>query len=694
MSSLDHLKWRTDERLVLLERLARRSGLARAADAGERLSELDLGHALGVDLHGVRTRYGALPQLVRQAGPAVITCFDADGLRAFGLLGPADLLDRVRVLAPDGRVHRVPVHRLVHALRAGIEASEAPVVDGLVHAANLPARRARKVRERLLSARLAERPMGGGTLLRAAPSGDPGAIVRDARVLAPLGLSVVAAALGSVVSLLGWIQVGQGALDGKLEPGWVAGWALILMSGLALERLSSWQQARLSIRGGAWMKAALLRGTLAADPEQFRRDGVGGMLARIHESQAIEDLVLTGGLGLLMTALNLLVGLWALSQAPAAPALLGLLGLALAWLGVVAVRIARRHDRWTEHRRHLTDTLVERMNGHRTRLIQGDPAHWYDGEDEALAAYLDASIALDGPKVNLDQVLASGVLLAGLGVVGGSFVAGDLSTTQLAVALGALLWVQAALTGIAAKVHGLIGARTAWRQVGPILRAARQRQATAQVAAHSVSQVPPGQPLLRVQDASFAWPDRPPTLQDVQFTLHRGDRVVLTGTSGSGKSTLTHLLAGDLTPTDGVVLLGGLDRAALGPAAWRRHVVAAPQFHDNHLFEHSLLFNVLLGGDWPPSPDDIRRARQLLTELGLGPLLERMPGGMQQTVGESGWQLSHGERSRVFLARALLQGAGVVILDESFAALDPHTLEQCLAVAQRHAETLIIVAHP
>ena len=65
MSTLDHLKWRTDERLVLLERLARRSGLARAADAGERLSELDLGHALGVDLHGVRTRYA--PEALTEA---------------------------------------------------------------------------------------------------------------------------------------------------------------------------------------------------------------------------------------------------------------------------------------------------------------------------------------------------------------------------------------------------------------------------------------------------------------------------------------------------------------------------------------------------------------------------------------------------------------------------------------------------
>ncbi len=59
-------------------------------------------------------------------------------------------------------------------------------------------------------------------------------------------------------------------------------------------------------------------------------------------------------------------------------------------------------------------------------------------------------------------------------------------------------------------------------------------------------------------------------------------------------------------------------------------------------------------------------------------------------VGEVGWQLSHGERSRVYLARALLQ----VVLDESFAALDPETLQQAMECAVRRARTLVVIAHP
>ena len=65
-----------------------------------------------------------------------------------------------------------------------------------------------------------------------------------------------------------------------------------------------------------------------------------------------------------------------------------------------------------------------------------------------------------------------------------------------------------------------------------------------------------------------------------------------------------------------------------------------------------------------------------------------------QLVGETGWQLSHGERSRLYIARALLQGAELIVLDESFAALDPQTLRDALAYVLEQAPTVLVVAHP
>src|SRR5436309_11311322 len=96
----------------------------------------------------------------------------------------------------------------------------------------------------------------------------------------------------------------------------------------------------------------------------------------------------------------------------------------------------------------------------------------------------------------------------------------------------------------------------------------------------------------------------------------------------------------------------------------------------------------------PPQREDMIEAKEVCRELGLGPLIDRMPGGMLQMVGETGWQLSQGERSRMYVARALLQGSDLVILDESFAALDPETLCESLTCVLRRAKSLMLVAHP
>jgi ATP-binding cassette subfamily B protein len=70
-----------------------------------------------------------------------------------------------------------------------------------------------------------------------------------------------------------------------------------------------------------------------------------------------------------------------------------------------------------------------------------------------------------------------------------------------------------------------------------------------------------------------------------------------------------------------------------------------------------------------------------------------MPAGLLQTVGETGWQLSYGERSRIFVARALLQRSPLVVLDESFGSLDPETLQQAMSCACNRASTLMVIAH-
>jgi ATP-binding cassette subfamily B protein len=112
------------------------------------------------------------------------------------------------------------------------------------------------------------------------------------------------------------------------------------------------------------------------------------------------------------------------------------------------------------------------------------------------------------------------------------------------------------------------------------------------------------------------------------------------------------------------------------------------------VFSGTLAFNLLMSREWPPRPEDLELATSICHELGLGELLERMPAGIMQIVGETGWQLSHGERSRLFIARALIQQADLLVLDESFAALDPETLRRCYQCVSARVPSLLVIAHP
>jgi ATP-binding cassette subfamily B protein len=352
--------------------------------------------------------------------------------------------------------------------------------------------------------------------------------------------------------------------------------------------------------------------------------------------------------------------------------------------GLGAWRYLRQRATWTTRRIDMTHDLVERMNGHRTRLAQSRPEHWHDGEDQALDDYLAASAAMDRRGALLSALVPRGWLIAGLCGLGITAAPG------FAVGLGGVLLAHQAFQRLIAGAAQLSGAAIAWKRVRTLFESAATATAEPDSSDSSSAQT-----VLEAHDLSFRYPGHTePSLRAATLRIEKGDWVLLEGSSGSGKSTLAALLAGLRRPESGLVLAGGLDRATLGPAGWRKRVAAAPQYHENHIFTGSLAFNLLMGRRWPPTAKDMADATAVCKELGLGGLLERMPAGLEQLVGDTGWQLSQGERSRVFLARALLQNPRLVVLDESFAALDPVNLRQCLECVLRRAETLLVVAHP
>jgi ATP-binding cassette subfamily B protein len=301
---------------------------------------------------------------------------------------------------------------------------------------------------------------------------------------------------------------------------------------------------------------------------------------------------------------------------------------------------------------------------------------------------------MDASAAVLGALVPRGWLVAGVAGLAPAFVAGAASPAALAVGLGGVVLAHRALRRLVAGLAELTGAAIAWGQVAPLYHAAERAEVrgTPSVALATGGD---GRALLEAHDLTFRYRDRGgAVLRGASLRVRRRERILLEGPSGAGKSTLVSLLDGLRSPESGLILLHGLDRQSLGSDAWRQRVVAAPQFHENHVLSASFAFNLLMGRPWPARSEEWRELEAVCAELGLGDLVARMPAGLLQMVGETGWQLSHGERSRLYIARALLQGAELVVLDESFAALDPENLERALRCALRRAPTLLVVAHP
>lgn len=464
--------------------------------------------------------------------------------------------------------------------------------------------------------------------------------------------------------LASWAMLGRFASHGG---GSLVLWATALLAVIPFRVLATWLQGLVSTDAGGFLKVRLLCGAQRLKLDEIRHWGVGSYLSQALEAETLERLAVTGGIAGALAAIEIAI----------AGIILGRFAFLLViWCGLSALLSAIffiRYRRWTETRMKMTNELIELMAGHRTRLAQQAPERWHEGEAEALGEYSALSKRLDRTGSLLLGTIPQGWLFAGVASLAPAMMWGKYSFAEVAIPLGGVFLAWTAFKRLAGAVTELAAAWTAWERVGPLYRAVGAPPGNAAAAKN-------GRPTLQATDVSFAYSGSA-VLQECNLSIEQGDRVLLEGPSGGGKTTLVYILAGLRQPGSGSLRFGG-------------KIAAAPQFHDNYIITETLAFNLLMGRTWPPAPEDLEEAEAVCRELGLGELLDRMPGRLFQMVGEGGWQLSHGERSRIYIARALLQNADLVILDESFAALDPDTLNTALDCVLKRAQTLVVAAHP
>ncbi|GID32563.1 thiol reductant ABC exporter subunit CydC [Paractinoplanes brasiliensis] len=430
--------------------------------------------------------------------------------------------------------------------------------------------------------------------------------------------------------------------------------------------------AELAPAGLAGYRRADLARRLAADV-----DAVLDMLTRVVLPYAVATLV---GLGSVV-----LVGAYSKPAGLALAAGILLVGMVVP---ILQARAGRRADG------RLAPLRAELATG-TTDLLHGLPdllAYGATGPRLASLADTDArlrqaeqrSSAMAGVSAAVTTLATGLCLLVGLAAGAYAVRSGALDGELLAVVVLTPLAVFETVGGLPAAAQHFAAARASLRRLADVLATpARITTPTTPV------EIPDGPHTLRLEAVDAAWTPGRTVLHNVDLDLPPGARVALVGPSGSGKSTVAALLVRFLDPTAGRVTLDGVDLRRIAPERVRRIVGYLPE--DAYLFDTTIAANLRIAR--PGATDE--QLRDALAEARLLDWVTTLPEGLETLVGEHGRELSGGQRRRLALARALLGGFEVLILDEPTEHLDDETaaalLDDLLAAAGNR--TVLIITH-
>lgn len=333
-------------------------------------------------------------------------------------------------------------------------------------------------------------------------------------------------------------------------------------------------------------------------------------------------------------------------------------------------------------------TLIESLTGIETIKSLG-------AEGVIQARWERANVFLSRINVRMRALSSSAQYLVGwlsqavtvAVVIVGVYLIGQRELTMGALIAASMLAGRA--LGPAGQIVGLLmqyqGARTAMESLDKIMEKPVERPIGG-----NFIQRPQLRGDIEFRNVKFAYPNRQDSaIEGMSFKINAGERVALIGKVGSGKSTIQRLIMGLYQPTEGAVLLDGIDLRQLDPADVRRNLGYVSQ--DVMLFYGTLRDNITFG---LPYADDsaVLAAAEL---AGMATFVNRHPRGFDMPVGERGESLSGGQRQSVGLARAVLHNAPLLLLDEPTSAMDFTTEAQITQNITHfaHNKTVVLVTH-
>ena len=471
------------------------------------------------------------------------------------------------------------------------------------------------------------------------------------------------------------------------------GISLVLCADLWLRTLRSRFVDEASARIDVKLSATLLERVLGMKLSH-RPESVGAFASQLRGFEQVRDFIASGTVTALIdlpfTLLFIGVMAW-LSPWLALPVIV-VFGLIVVIGWVLQYRLHQLSETTWQASAQRNATLIESLTGLETIKTQG-------AEGTIQARWERNNVFLARMNVRMRALSASamyGTAWFTQGVSVAVIVIGVYLINQRELTMGALI-AASMLAGRAlapaGQVVGLLmqyqGARTALEALDKLMAKPVERPSVADGAAPFIQRRDlKGE--IELRNVRFAYPNRDDAALDgVSIRIAAGERVALIGRVGSGKSTIQRLVMGLYEPSQGEVLLDGIDVRQLDPADVRRNIGYVSQ--DVLLFHGSLRDNIAFG---LPHADDA--AVVAAAEMaGLQEFVSRHPRGFDMAVGERGESLSGGQRQAVGIARAVLHNAPLLLLDEPTSAMDfsteAHVTQRLSAFAQ--GRTVLLVTH-
>lgn len=407
------------------------------------------------------------------------------------------------------------------------------------------------------------------------------------------------------------------------------------------------------------------------------------------DTYAIENLAMSGVFPLVTSVITLVVMFVILTTRDMTIALLSLsiIPFLFICLRYYANTISVREERVKELESNLISRLYESFSA--IRLVKS-----FAREPFEVGRYAEAGERTMQARINITwQQSLFGVVVGSIIVIGTALVLvvggvhvmrGEMTVGDLTVVIAYLGAVYGPLSAIAHTTGQLQGAIAGARRVRAMLALTPEtaEKATAIDAGKIRGEI-------RFERVGFSYPSGAQILHDISFTANPGELIALVGLTGAGKTTLVSLIPRFFEPTEGRVLIDGVDTRDYRVRSLRERIAIVPQ--EPILFSGTIAQNLRYGRLDAPDADVEAAARAAHAH----DFVSRLPKKYETPIAEAGGGLSGGERQRLSVARAILKDAPILILDEPTSSLDSISEEIVFAALRelRGGRTTIVIAH-